>query len=80
MKSKKYTKIIINILILILIFVLDRVTKIIILNIAEEAGEVDFYLNSFLNLFLIWNKGIGFGLLSFDQKYTYVYGDDWIIE
>tara|TARA_Y100000590_G_scaffold443119_1_gene572159 strand:- start:12477 stop:12974 length:498 start_codon:yes stop_codon:yes gene_type:complete len=71
MKSKKYTKIIINILILILIFVLDRVTKIIILNIAEEAGEVDFYLNSFLNLFLIWNKGIGFGLLSFDQKYIY---------
>jgi len=56
---------------LVFVFVLDRITKIIILNIAEETGKVDIYINSFLNIYLVWNKGIGFGLLSFDQEYIY---------
>ena len=71
MKSEKNKKIIISILLLFFVFILDRATKTIILNIAEETGRVDIYINSFLNLFLVWNKGIGFGLLSFDQKFIY---------
>ncbi len=71
MKSEKNKKIIISILLLFFVFILDRATKTIILNIAEETGRVDIYVNSFLNLFLVWNKGIGFGLLSFDQKFIY---------
>lgn len=71
MKSEKIKKIIIGILLLVFVFVLDRITKIIILNIAEETGKVDIYINSFLNIYLVWNKGIGFGLLSFDQEYIY---------
>ena len=71
MKSEKIKKIIIGILLLVFVFVLDRNTKIIILNIAEETGKVDIYINSFLNIYLVWNKGIGFGLLSFDQEYIY---------
>ncbi len=71
MKSEKNKKIIISILLLFFVFILDRATKTIILNIAEETGKVDIYVNSFLNLFLVWNKGIGFGLLSFDQKFIY---------
>ena len=71
MKSEKNKKIIISIILLLFVFILDRATKIIILNIAEETGRVDIYINSFLNLFLVWNKGIGFGLLSFDQKFIY---------
>tara|TARA_B100001250_G_C19732588_1_gene759230 strand:+ start:171 stop:668 length:498 start_codon:yes stop_codon:yes gene_type:complete len=71
MNSEKIKNIIINISFLLLLFVLDRITKIFILNIAEESGKVDIYVNSFLNLYLVWNKGIGFGLLSFDQKYIY---------
>ena len=71
MKSEKNKKIIISIILLLFVFILDRATKTIILNIAEEAGRVDIYINSFLNLFLVWNKGIGFGLLSFDQKFIY---------
>ena len=58
-------------MLLLFVFILDRATKTIILNIAEETGRVDIYINSFLNLFLVWNKGIGFGLLSFDQKFIY---------
>ena len=71
MKSENVKKIAISISIIILIFLLDRVSKILILNILEETGKVDIYINSFLNFFLVWNKGIGFGLLSSDQDYFY---------
>ena len=71
MNSEKNKKIIIGILLIIFIFVLDRLSKIIILNIAEESGSVDIYVNSILNLYLVWNKGIAFGLLSFDKKLVY---------
>ena len=71
MKSEKNKRILIGILILVLVFALDRITKIIILNIAEETNKVDIYVNSFLNLYLAWNKGIGFGLLSFDKDFIY---------
>ena len=71
MNSGKIKKVIIGIILLVLIFFLDRITKILILNIVEETGKLDIYVNSFLNLYLVWNKGIGFGLLSFDQKSTY---------
>ena len=67
--SKK--KIIFYFLITLLIFSLDRVSKIYILNIAETSGNVDIYVNSFLNFILVWNKGVGFGLLSFDQSKIY---------
>ena len=71
MKNETIKKIIISFAIVLLIFFLDRITKILILNIAEEAGKVDIYVNSFLNLYLVWNNGIGFGLLSFDDDYIY---------
>ena len=64
-------KIIINIIILLIIFLLDRISKFYILNIAEAKGVVDIYINSFLQLILIWNTGIGFGLFSSDQSYAY---------
>ena len=71
MKSENIKKIVISILILISIFFLDRISKILILNILEETGQVDIYINSFLNFYLVWNKGIGFGLLSSDQDLFY---------
>lgn len=58
-------------LVLILIFFIDRITKIYIINLAAGAETVDIYLNQFINIFLIWNKGIGFGLLSFDNTNFY---------
>ena len=60
-----------NFLIILFIFFLDRISKIYILNIAENTGVVDVTINSFLNIILVWNSGIGFGLLQFDQKFTY---------
>ncbi len=58
-------------IILFIIFFLDRISKLYILNIAENNGVVDIYINQFINFILIWNSGIGFGLLSFDQAHLY---------
>ena len=58
-------------LVLILIFFIDRITKIYIINLAAGAEILDIYLNQFINIFLIWNKGIGFGLLSFNNTNFY---------
>lgn len=68
MNSKK---IIINILIVLIIFFLDRVSKIYIINLAELENSLEIYINSYLNLYLIWNKGIAFGLFSFDESSIY---------
>jgi len=64
-------KIIIYITLVLLVLALDRISKTIILNILDDVGRVDIYINSFFSLFLVWNKGIGFGLFSFDQNFIY---------
>ena len=71
MKNENIKKIVIGTSILLLIFLLDRISKILILNILNETGNVDIYINSFLNFYLIWNKGIGFGFLSSDHNSFY---------
>ncbi len=71
MNSKKFKKIILNISIVLMIFFLDRISKIYIINFAEIHGEVDISINTFINFILVWNTGIGFGLLSFDDKLVY---------
>ena len=58
-------------LITLLIFTLDRISKIYVINIAETYGKVDIYLNQFVNIILVWNTGIGFGLLSFEKQFIY---------
>ena len=62
---------ILNFLIIFFIFFLDRISKLYILNIAETEGNVDITVNSFLNLILVWNSGIGFGLFQMDQASIY---------
>ena len=57
--------------VLISIFVLDRLFKLYILNLAEIEKQVDIYISPFLNLYLIWNTGVGFGLFSSDQPFYY---------
>ena len=56
---------------LTVLFLLDRFSKFFILKLLEQDTKLDYYLNSYLNLYLIWNKGIAFGLLSFDQIKIY---------
>ena len=66
-----FKKIIFNFTIISLIFFIDRISKNYILKIAEQESIVDIYINSYLNFYLIWNKGIAFGLFSFDQNLIY---------
>ena len=54
-----------------MIFLIDRLTKLYILKLAETDNSVDIYLTSYLNLYLIWNKGIAFGLLSMNESMIY---------
>ena len=62
---------IIFISIFILIFTLDRLSKLYILNLAEINDTLNLFVTPFLNFYLIWNKGIAFGLFSFDQNFIY---------
>ena len=62
---------ILNSLIIFFIFFLDRFSKIYILNIVENEGIVDITINSYLNIILVWNAGIGFGLFQLDQAFAY---------
>tara|TARA_B100000686_G_C16539609_1_gene836743 strand:+ start:65 stop:562 length:498 start_codon:yes stop_codon:yes gene_type:complete len=71
MINDKSRKIFIYIALVLVVFALDRLSKTIILNILEDTGKVDIYINSFFSLFLVWNKGIGFGLFSFDKSSIY---------
>ena len=57
-----------SLLIILIVFFLDRYTKIFILN---NFNESIFYLNEFVNFDLVWNTGIGFGLLSFNSSLIY---------
>ncbi len=57
--------------IFLIIFLADRISKIYILSVLENSGEVDIYINSYVSLILVWNSGIGFGLLSFDKSEIY---------
>ena len=64
-------KTLLNFIIVLIIFFLDRVSKIYILKIVELENVVDIYLTPYLNFYLIWNKGIAFGLLPFDENFMY---------
>ena len=69
---KKYSiKILTNFFIVIIIFGLDRISKLYVLNLVETDQYVNIYINQFLNFHLIWNTGVGFGLFSSDTNFYY---------
>ena len=57
-----------NLTFILLIFILDRLSKNKIINNFSEKTQ---FINDFINLDLIWNTGIGFGLLSSDSPIIY---------
>lgn len=66
-----YKKILSNLVLIIVLFLIDRISKIYILKLAELNNAVDIYITPYLNLYLIWNKGVAFGLISFDDQFIY---------
>ena len=60
-----------NFITIFIIFFIDRVSKSYVLRLAEQGNELDIYLTKYLNIYLIWNKGIAFGLMSFNSNIIY---------
>jgi signal peptidase II len=54
-----------------LIYFLDRLTKIYVIQLDKNNLGSDIFNSAYLNIVLIWNKGIAFGLLSFNEAYLY---------
>ena len=61
----------INLSIIITIFIIDRVSKAYVIYLDKFNQGYELFTSKFLNIFLIWNKGIAFGFFSFDQGYLY---------
>jgi len=60
-----------KIIIILIIFFFDRLTKLYLINLQESGTDIDFYIFPFLNFYLIWNTGIGFGLASMETNIYY---------
>ena len=53
---------------ILVIFIFDRYTKLIVIN---NFSEQNYFVNDYINFDLVWNSGIGFGLL--DTQSTLFY-------
>ena len=60
-----------KIIIILVTFFLDRSAKIYLLNLQAAGIDIDYYILPFLNFYLVWNTGIGFGLISLESNIMY---------
>ena len=61
----------ISLSIVALIYFLDRLSKIFVIQLYKNSLGSEIFSSTYLNIVLIWNKGIAFGLFSFDESYSY---------
>lgn len=61
----------INFFTIIIIFSLDRISKFYVISQNEKNFTPDLFTSKYLNISLIWNEGIAFGLLSFNESHFY---------
>ena len=60
-----------NFIIILSIFILDRLSKIYVIFLSNKLNNTEIFLSKYLNIYLIWNEGVGFGLFAFDNKFYY---------
>ena len=60
-----------KIVIILIAFFLDRLTKMYLINLQTSGTDIDFYILPFLNFYLVWNTGIGFGLAAMESNMFY---------
>ena len=60
-----------KIIIILVTFLLDRSTKIYLLYLQATGTDIDYYIFPFLNFYLLWNTGIGFGLIELESSFYY---------
>ena len=58
-------------IVLTFIFILDRISKIYVINLSNKSIDSKLFTSKFLNIDLIWNEGIAFGLFSVSHEYLY---------
>jgi signal peptidase II len=59
----------ISLFVIVFVFVFDRITKIVIVE--NQLNNNSIFVNDYLNLDLVWNTGIGFGLFSQNANIYY---------
>ncbi len=64
-------KFLINFSIILTLFFIDRFSKLYVINLDKELLGSEIFSSKFLNIHLIWNEGIAFGLFSFSETYFY---------
>ena len=57
--------------IIFIVFFIDRATKMYLIDLQTTGTDIDFYIFPFLNFYLVWNTGIGFGLASLEINIFY---------
>ena len=60
-----------KIIIILTLFFIDRLSKMYLINLQSTGIDIDFYIFSFLNFYLVWNTGIGFGLAAMESNIYY---------
>ena len=60
-----------NFIITLSIFILDRLTKFYVIYLDKINSGSEIFSSKFLNVYLIWNEGIAFGLFSFNENNLY---------
>jgi signal peptidase II len=58
--------------VVLILYTIDRISKILILQNFLNNSSSEIYLNSFLNFSLVWNSGIGFGILQLEANVFYL--------
>ena len=61
----------INFSLIFVIFSFDRISKIYVIYLDKKLFGSEIFSSKFLNINLIWNEGIAFGLFSFNEKIFY---------
>ena len=61
----------INLSLVILIFLIDRISKVYVIFLDNKFLGSEIFSSKYLNITLIWNEGIAFGLLNFEKNYLY---------
>tara|TARA_Y100000992_G_scaffold237723_1_gene168511 strand:- start:109 stop:609 length:501 start_codon:yes stop_codon:yes gene_type:complete len=69
--NKIFKKNYLEVIIILVIFFLDRISKIYVIHQYKLNFNSKIYSSKFLDIHLIWNEGIAFGLFSFDENYMY---------
>ena len=60
-----------SLIIIFVIFILDRLSKLYVIYLDKINTSSEIFVSKFLNIYLIWNEGIAFGLLSFEKDNLY---------